>query len=362
MNNTRKILLFTFISLFLGSDLLAQSETPYFHIKEINSAILSEEGKPAYSFPLVQLSSQTKVADKINEFLQMNILARSYPIRKERFFDGLYDKGQAKGRLTLGYTVLSNNPCYLSFRFDDETMAFSPDTHTYYMTFNSANGEVIGLSDLLTVEGIAHLNSLSREYFHDQIKDDFLGKGGHLDHQGTIKEYQEQIEYAFDLLKCNSSLKVWKYGLSNNGLILDYDRCLPRIMRVYDIDWNYTIVISHLPKNYFSPLGEDLLVRKRVSETLFSYRKKEGFLFLYGSIDGKYPFTMKLHIDGERVYGYYWYRKFGKPIDLKGKMNAQYQLLLEEDNGRFELNLLGKGGAEGKWFDGKGKSFFIVFK
>lgn len=333
----------------LTSNILCKGQEGYFNVESVES----EHGD--YSFSLVKHPSATEITTKINNFMQLYVLKKSHLLHEDIFSDMIDEMGY--GTISLQYEILANNEAYLSIEFSSETQAAYPDYHSFYMTFNSATGDVINLNELLTEEGIDHLNDQVKEGFNEIIKKNFLAS---LEFAGSLEDedLNQAIEVTFDLTRCNAIWEIHKFGLTENAIKVEKERCYPHAMRPMDISWVSGVNTKSLYGSDFTPYGGQLVKSKKpVSKT--NYKNKTDFLYLAGKIDGKYPFTMYLDLYGTEANGYYWYDKFGDIIDLKGSRNEN-KLILKEKSGSFEIQL-SDDGISGKWYGSKGQEYSIDF-
>lgn len=341
----------TFFSVLLVFSLnyvTAQSE--YFEVNEITS----DHGN--YMFPIFDSKTNPKVADRINQYLQLTILRRSYNLSDKDVFSDLMNEN-GYGTISLAYTILANNKAYLSIEFNDETQAAYPDYHTYYMTFNSSNGDVIDQQELFTENGWDHLNDEVSKKFNELIKSQFI-ESINFEESLSKSEIEQAAKVAFDLTECNATHDIWKMGLTNSHLTLGKDVCYPHGMRALDITWSTSLSVDKLYKSHLTEYGYKLLKLKEPVNTI-DYSRKENHLYLAGKIANKYPFVMRLDLYNNSVNGYYWYTKFGDIIEVEGTMKNE-KLTINESNGMFKIDL-STNIPNGKWFGSNGQEYTITF-
>ncbi|HTO17280.1 MAG TPA: hypothetical protein VLZ83_16060 [Edaphocola sp.] len=317
--------------------------------------------KDAYAIPLIKSENNPEIASKINQVIQMSLVYNLYDIvGKEKLFDKMINEDGYSGTTSLDYNILLNSASVLSIEFNDETLTAYPDYHTSYLNFNSTTGDIIDLNELLSNDGISHLNDLASGIYNQKVKS--LYNESIYDYSTDESQKKDFVESIFDLTKCNATNKIWKFGITSNTLIVEKDRCFPHAMQAFDIGWNCQIKIDDLYKSDFSTYGHNLL-KEMVSDNSMHYIDKVNNMTLHGKIDNKYPFCMYLRLNSDNsIGGLYWYSKKGVLIDFSGTKTSNNKIELTEKGGKFKLDLQENGSISGDWINSGGKLFSIKFE
>lgn len=355
MTNRVLILLGGFV-LALALGCLAQVGVgqQYFLIENVTS----DAGSGEYSIPLIKSNTNPDAAYKINEVIQLAIVGKSYGVAGKSIFDGMLNEN-GYGTESLGYTILLNSSAILSIKFNDQTISSYPDSHTYYLNFNSTTGDIIDLTEILNKTGFDHLNDLAGRVFNTRIKErhsEILAVTSM-----DADERRESLDYVFDLTECNATHEIWKFGISGEFIIVEKDQCFPHVIQAHDISWVGGIKIKDLYSSDFTAYGKSL-VKEGKADNSKHFNSKESVMTLHGKIDAKYPFTMYLRInDDNSIGGAYWYDKFGKLVDFKGSRVSDTKIELIEEGGKFVLTILNTGEISGNWYNKEGRPLPIIF-
>ncbi|QZT37926.1 hypothetical protein K5X82_03255 [Halosquirtibacter xylanolyticus] len=329
----------------------SNNTSPYFTIKRI--------ANKDYAIPLVQSDIHPKVAQRINQTIQMATVERLYNVVGEgMLFNNLMDENM-HGVSNLDYSILSNTPSVLSIEFCYDTMGAYPDYHIAYLNFNAATGNILDLSQLFTSEGVRHLNDEVSRTLNASIKSELLNM---VTSEGLKKEeIEEQGEVLFQLTECNATHEIIKFGIKEDRIIMNKGRCLPHVIQCYDINWTIEMLFKDLYISYFSTTGQKLLKEKvPVLTTTYPISSKE--ISIHGKIDHKYAFTMLLDISSDYIDGRYWYDKNGVLIEVRAKKFSQNELEIIEEGGKFLIEINLDGTLSGHWTNNQGKQFPITFQ
>ncbi|MDC1107003.1 hypothetical protein OAT16_09875 [Prolixibacteraceae bacterium] len=323
----------------------------YFTITSINNQY--------FSIPLLKSTQYPKVAERINRTIQMNTVGCLYKVKgKEKFFEEMMPFGGTQGTVGLDYVILINSPEILSIAFTEETNAAYPDTHYSYLNFNAATGNEIVLEELFTPDGLMTLhiqaarqyNRSIREFYQTAFDQGLLQKG----------DDESRSKFLFDLIECNTSNKIYFFGLQPNKIVVRKDRCFAHVAQILDINWETTVEVDRFHKEDFTALGKTLLVDKRpVDKT--HYSKHPNKMEIHGRIDGKYAFTMNLSFDVDSAWGNYWYNHNGGFIKVEVKQLSPDTIEVSEDGAKFLFKIHDDGKLTGNWTKENGKSYPIFF-
>ena len=214
-------------------------------------------------------------------------------------------------------------------RWADLSFESELDAHTLYIKYT---GEYYG----------AYGSRVEEELFYDLHSGEALKNidvpfpalftlAGYLDFmhdfwlKGVKAAFKEAIECADSEPYC-SYYDVSDYEFSNELLSLTLSpHCYPHVSRACSPDYSIEVPLESL-KPFLSGLGELILLEQNYTQKKgldrFYFNEKIAaslpqHLYLFGKIDGRFPFSMALEFDVEdTVAGFYFYDKVRKPLPL----------------------------------------------
>ena len=214
---------------------------------------LKDECHTENVFPYIEPGANSKVAEKINIFLQVDLLGivpGAYT--KCAFEQVMYDTSNCCSSVSFyEYTITKNSQTIFSVRMDGETMAAYPENRTWTYNFNAVNGDLISPEDIFTESGYA---KLKKHITADRLKEveDFL------EGLKTNPESKDPDEIAFE----NDQRQVYEsclefiteedfvqgsFLIENDKIIFMRERCSNHAMRaVDDLDRFYNEFLVYL--------------------------------------------------------------------------------------------------------------------
>ncbi|WP_339785968.1 hypothetical protein [uncultured Imperialibacter sp.] len=168
--------------------------------------------------------------------------------------------------------------------------------------------------------------------------------------------FQEAIECAESEPYC-SYYDIYSYGVDNDKLNFALvEDCYPRVSRACAPYVSATLpldsVISYLSDEGKKILLTDSYTSKRgIDRFLYNRsapRTVKNNAFLFGKIDGKYPFSMAIHFEfgKNQIDGYYFYDRKLEKLKLAGSLQGNSlildEFLDEHRTGSFTLNISDK--------------------
>lgn len=148
---------------------------------------------------------------------------------------------------------------------------------------------------------------------------------------------------------------IYDYSINEENIVISLtDDCYARVSRACSPFVSLTLPSDSI-KKYFSKEGNRIIFTD-------SYTSKEGIdkflynrsisknlprnMYLFGKIDGKYPFSMALNFDkdSENISGYYYYDRKLEKLQLTGLKKDEATIVLQESlnnipTGSFKINL-----------------------
>lgn len=349
----------TFLSLFLLSIFIPESKCSVFEIKSVTGT--NKLTNDEFSFPILSSGEKPKVAERINDIMQLSVLNLKIGREKESIFESIWPINDIHGVTGMSYTIYMNNDNIFSIGFYFATMGAYPDNSSHYFTFNAQNGELIELNNLFYPDGFHSFENIVKLKHKDIIYNNIKNLLSSYCENKSDNFNEEYVNELNNLLECCVTQKIDKYFVSEEGINIDYydGSCLPHVAQAFDIDWHVIIPYNDL-SNLTSEFGEKILSNS-AQDIKNIITPKEKLFFTKGAIDGKYSISLFIDYcyfnkyDKEYdVSGNYWYDKVGKSIYLNGKTKDKSNFELYEKNengditGRFNIKYL-NGKFSGTW-------------
>ena len=201
----------------------------------------------------------------------------------------------------------------------------------------------------------AYLNQVEEELFFDLKTGESLSNrdlpfhalftlDGYLEFMQThwlpaaVPAFEEAIECAQSEPYC-SYYDIDQYQVADDvvAVALAGD-CYARVNLACSPEVRVLVPISEM-KEYLSELGQQILFEDRytgkqgVEKYVYNQQiqpQVPHHLFLFGKIDGKYPFSMALEMEELEISGYYFYDRKQEKLQIRGKSLGDYSMELEE--------------------------------
>ena len=313
-----------------------------------------------YRFPL--LVGDSPAIARINIFLH----ARELQALPGRFARSPFEKVQPKdgdiaGVNRLDYQVVGQGPGYLSLSIDGEyTGAYTSEGSRGY-NFDLASGRVIGLSQLLSPEGLLRLQG---EVQRQRVKrmEDFLkalppSRAVDFDNLSDDEQWLQGQRnlYSYCLnTRRQANLDYDRLQLGTDDLTVIGDTCANHASRALDDLGEFSNSVSYASLSAdLSPYGRCLLLEKRSDCALPANSTAQG---VYRGTLGRYPITLVIEqpYADHSLSASYFYDKHSTQIDLGGEFQQDYLTLHEngEPPARFELEFQTDGSLTGTWQQG----------
>lgn len=210
--------------------------------------------RESLEFPFIR-SANTNVANKINAFLQSEMLENPTVITNPRkiFFNRKYirtDSINQSGYSDMSYKVIMNTARVLSLQFDVETTGAYSHYYNEYHSFNAQTGKPILAAAIFTAEGIKYLRKyLVKE--RAKLINRFI--------EEECQDYQDTAYIKERYAACNQEATESQIFVLPNNIMFYKDDCFPHAARPYNTDLNITIPIVQLQK-YLTDYGRKLLL------------------------------------------------------------------------------------------------------
>jgi hypothetical protein len=309
------------------------------------------------SFPVISIPNNVAAANKINDFLQINMADRTTAKTPEKdLFNSVIfqpnDPNSGSYLESLDYEIPTNRKGILSISLDGTTMAAYPDFFESTYNFNATSGDIIFLADLFTKEGLKNIQRHVRDQRKLQIQQ-------HLSEIKKDKALMEDMDQDAlnrledDFTSCVSYFTYNDFFIRNDSLHFLSPRCLPHVELPYDGDFPVSVAIKDW-KPSLNSYGQKLLVEKTtVAE---AYHASFYNRPLYGSI-GKTNIVIYIDEPSESVNGFYYYASQGIRINFFGSFSNNVLHVQAEPDGNPSMKetikaTLNAKGLKGEWIQG----------
>lgn len=221
-------------------------------VKIINVAGREGSHSEGDSFPVVSAANAV-VAKKINLFLQTILGNDSVETNPAKLFNNATFKNENSSIITgltmISYTVILNNQQVLTLRFDMEHTGAYLAYDTKYYSFNTATGEIIKASDLLTTAGLAWL----KKYL---IKERAKRIQKHI--RENYPDFEDSVFMRETFAECNQEINADLLAIQQQSILFYKEDCFPHAWLPLETDLNIPIRIKGNEK-YFTASGKRLL-------------------------------------------------------------------------------------------------------
>ncbi len=309
------------------------------------SPLLSQKGyfdytvvvdSPSYSFPILKMDFDNNTVLKINTLLQLSELNMLSMTNDKNIFRLVYsfDDSIPFGETWINYNILSNTPSIFSVAIAVEWCGASCGHWTNYYNFNSGNGDIISVYDLLDTKTVTEATS----YIQLKRTLHFLTQFNNLDETETVDTTSILSEIE------NSNLPY--FYIAHDSIFIDDEECLTKADKLGDLDMITAFSFTEL-KKYLSDYGATLLSNSKMNISSFH---GTDFPQLYkGTLDDSIPFyfSYRFYYDNNGS-GFFAFTKDGIAHGLEGTFEGNHFDLTEPDE-----NYNDKGFIKADFVDGK---------
>ncbi len=277
-----------------------------------------------FVFPVVSYPQASKIADKINTYLQVDQL---------EYIPG--SAGKPSGRVSSGKTSFSNYIYFyswkkmetpeniLSITLEGEASGAYPEGFSIWKNFDLRTGNLINAEDLFQPQAVQIIEGIIRKKVRKRINDFLTDLKSQ---KNPSEEVQDQIAM-YEGCSTEYTLESIKYYFAKDTIKFIAERCSNHAMRALDELGSHEVEFTckELEK-YWSSYAKNLLSgSKQVNQT--GFRNK----LYHGKIDGKYPVTVLMgdvYEDGS-FSAKYWYESSKKLIEWHGRVKGNHMSLVE---------------------------------
>ncbi len=306
----KKIIL---LHLFLSAGNLLFAQTGYFICENFNAL-------PFHSFPILKTTENHIAVFKINTLIQLTELNKIIDTTDKVIFDKLFNTNDSVsyGKTSIDYNILCNTSTIFSVAVSSEWCGASCGHWTNYYNFNSANGDLISLYDLLDK------NKISAAANYLQMK-----RTAHFISQLKNIESNEPVDTLSILEEINNSHLGYFY-FRNDSFFIDDEECLSKLEKYLDLNMTTAFSYSEL-QLYLNKYGTALFKENKKGIDKF---RGEHFpqLYIGTTSDARtFYFSYKFYYDtnGE---GFIAFTTDGIARLLNGTLENNHFILTENDS------------------------------
>ncbi len=311
--------------LFLSNQTFAQFKVDTVELIEtVNNKYLSKIPK------LVSKSKEkTDVPNKINTFILDRFMIESFnqaELKEFRWYEVDFDH------------EIKNDILFIAFSGE------------YYGAYPNMIREEL-FFDLNTGEELANLDIPFHALFSLHGYLDFMNRF-------WIDKTEQAFKKAIDCAEYEpycSYYDIMDYTVDDRKIMFSLtDDCYARVSSVCSPKVSLTLPLDSI-KNYLSTEGAKIIIsdsytsKKGIDKFLYNSSLKESLannVYLFGKIDGKYPFSMALRFEenSSNINGYYYYDSKRKNLQLSGVKKNAVTIVLHEsvdgsETGSFQINM-----------------------
>lgn len=286
-----------------------------------------------YVFPVISYSEKPSIENKMNTFLQVDLL------------EYIPNSGKDPFKLASSATNSYTNYVYfysweklvtpkniISIALDGEASGAYPESFSNWKNFDVRTGNFINLQDLFQPNSVKTVENLIKQKVKKRI-DAFLVELK--SHKDNSEETQDQIMIYQDCFT-DYTLEYLEYYFGKDQLTVVAGRCSNHAMRALDDLGSHEVTFSYKElEKYWSPYAKNLVSG---SEGIVSPSSLQNKLYK-GVIDKKYPITVliKRTYDDGGFSAVYWYDKNKKLIEWSGTLKNNHISITENDYHSEEL-------------------------
>lgn len=215
-----------------------------------------------FTFPVFQSASDTRVSDKINTILQLFELQLLYQKNAANVFKEFQITSDSimEGNTSLIFNIIENNTEVLSVSVAREWCGASCNHWTEYYNFNSGNGDLISLYDLIEKDKI----NVAMAVINWKRTFNFISQLSNLNSEQTI-------DTTSVLSEINNSILKYFY-IKNDSVFISDEECLSKFEKIYyELNMISSFSADDL-KPYLNNYGKAVLSNSKASVTKFNGR------------------------------------------------------------------------------------------
>ncbi len=348
---------------------LSVGQTNQISVKNLNPAT------DDYLFPEVHSTSNSKIAEKINIFLQLQYLQHLPGVYKKNPFEKVtYNDQKLNGSFTFyGWNKEETPVNILSLSLNCEYSGAYLEGYESHHNFDARNGNTILLSDIIKPNQQLNLAKLINQKVKREITAFLSETRKNLQTTDSIKQrelfdrYSAQIDLYENCLTDYTEYQLddFNFYFTQNQLNVLRGRCSSHVNRAIDDLYEFDIPFDYTSlKEYLSDYGKSLLYNTHVNNA--KSMSPIGKIFK-GTI-GKNAVTMvipQINYDSSLTITY-WYDKYKTPIECHGTLKNNHFYLMEQSTDDIS-GLIGiieadwnNGSIKGVWINQKTKKEYSI--
>ena len=225
-------------------------------LKVIEIKLGTDINGSTFSFPLVK-SSNTALAEKINSFLQNDILANEKILtdsneifENSRFIHS--DSNWQSGYSSIDYTVEQNSATVFSLSFYFESTGAYAEYYNHAYNFSLQSGDLLTAENLFTESGFMQVSDLL-------IKERSKRIAKWLTEMDTTDQNPDDSTYIRETFaECSADAAINSFVIKTTGIEFYKQHCFPHAARAFDIDLDVEFTYKEIAP-YLSGKGQRLL-------------------------------------------------------------------------------------------------------
>lgn len=285
-----------------------------------------------YRVPWFTSTDNPQVAKRINDYIFASVI-NQLPGNNPQMSVDQFAKSEMNPIANLDYKVEYRDARILTLNMFVEGCGAYCESYNVPMSFDLTNGAAITLNDLFSRSTMAELNTRVRKDIRSQI-DTFVA--AQKSQTPEPKKEEEDVDpgfadfYASCATYTDGLYYIDKFSLQKGYLAFLNGRCSNHANRAGDELGDFTTKIPTVElHNQLTPYGQYLTTAN--STTPVSPPPGIDGKVMYGTLGKSMRIVLKVDCKyGDFFEGAYFYQKFGAPIELTGKCNA-------ENNQHYEL-------------------------
>ncbi|MDQ1097510.1 MULTISPECIES: hypothetical protein [Chryseobacterium] len=280
-----------------------------------------------FVFPVVAYPQNERVENKINTFLQVDLL-KYIPGSAGSPFQKVAASEKSPSRYVYFYSwkKMDTPENILSIDIEGEASGAYPEGFRIWENFDLRTGNAINTEDLFLPTAVKTVEGMITKKVQKEIND-FLVKLKA--EKNPTEDIKDQIAL-YEGCDTDYPLGTIGYYFGKDKITFVAERCSNHAMRALDELDSYFIDFSYRElQPYWAPYTKNLLSgSKHVDQTGLSNK------LYHGKIDGKYPITVLMgELDSDGSFSAdYWYDKNKKLIEWYGKLKGNHISITESDH------------------------------
>ncbi len=295
------------LSLFISTYSFSENYLPY-------KIII---GPYSMEFPIFEYPTPTDAVTKINTHLQMAELSQLAKVKNESIYNSVCPNTDDYKKVGMHLDIKSNTPKILSVRFDIEFSWLTMAYWSSFYNFNPQNGDLIQLSDLFTEDGYRRFK---RKVFKTRSSD-------------FSSFFNDSIpEYLDNIIACYERSNLSDFYIQNNAVYIESMNCFSKAQMFHGANTLYKFKLESFQEG-LNDYGLVLFGLKENEEHYHNYMASSLPALFKGTL-GEEEITLLLNSKSaysDIICAQYMYDKYGKCIELTGKLDGDYIKLYEDD-------------------------------